>query len=296
MKNSYKFLLAFIALSGVIACGRLGNDDNKVHQQTRIVCISKQINEYIYALGAEQDLVAVDLSSTYPEQIKKLPNVGYHRALSAEGIISMKPTVVLHDGSIGPEAVISQVKTVGIPMLEMKAGRGMDSAKLMMRQVGAYFHKDSAAESVIKKWDADMALALKDTLKNVGKPKPRILIIHYGRAMNNYFAITKRSTANQIIEWAGGVNAIDSVGGMARTNAEMIAKSAPDIIIATDFGFDKFGSADKFKEMPGVALTPAAKTGRIYRIEENEIVYFGPRTPSVLKKVMDMMHSTPSVK
>ena len=102
--------------------------------------------------------------------------------------------------------------------------------------------------------------------------------------------MTKHSTANQIIEWAGGVNAIDSVGGMARTNAEMIAKSAPDIIIATDFGFDKFGSSDKFKEMPGVSLTPAAKNNRIYRIEENEIVYFGPRTPGVIKKVSAMVN------
>ena len=292
MKKIKIFNLFLISITLISACGRLGNEDKKGDQKTRIVCISKQINEYIYALGAEQDLVAVDLSSTFPEQIKQLPNVGYHRALSAEGIISMKPTVVLHDGSIGPEAVISQVKKVGIPMLEMKAGRGLDSAKMMMRQVGAYFQKDSAAESIIKKWELEMATAFKDTLKNVGKLKPRILIIHYGRAMNNYFAMTKRSTAGQIIEWAGGVNAIDSMGGMARTNAEMIAKSAPDIIIATDFGFDKFGSADKFKEMPGVSLTPAGKNGRIYRIEENEIVYFGPRTPSVLKKVVDMVKAS----
>ena len=290
MKNAIRIAFLFGIFAFFTACGRLGNDDKKANQTTRIVCISKQINEYIYALGAEQDLVAVDLSSIYPEQIKKLPNVGYHRALSAEGIISMKPTVVLHDGSIGPEAVVDQVKKVGIPMLEMKSGRGVDSAKSLMREVGKYFKKEAAADSIIKKWDADMALALKDTAKYAGKPKPRILIIHYGRAANIYLAMTKKSPANQIIEWAGGVNAIDSMGGMARTNAEMIAKSAPDIIIATDFGFDKFGSADKFKEMPGVSLTPAGKNGRIYRIEESEIVYFGPRTASVVKKVVDMVH------
>ena len=287
MKHFFTGLI-FLFLA-VTACGRLSNDDKKAGQTTRIVCVSKQINEYIYALGAEQDLVAVDLSSTYPEKIKQLPNVGYHRALSAEGIISMKPTVVLHDGNIAPAAVIEQVKKVGIPLLEMHAGNGADSAKILMRQVAVYFHKEAAADSIIKKWDADMATALTDVGKNTGKIKPRILIIHYGRAANIYLAMTKSSTANQIIEWAGGVNAIDSVGDMARTNAEMIAKSAPDIIIATDFGFDKFGSANKFKEMPGVSLTPAAKNNRIYRIEENEIVYFGPRTPGVVNKVTEMI-------
>ena len=285
-----KKLLALLSLCAlVISCGSLGNDDKKSVQTTRIVCISKQINEYIYALGAEQDLVAVDLSSTFPEQIKKLPNVGYHRALSAEGIISMKPTVVIHDGNIAPVAVIEQVKKVGIPLLEMHSGRGLDSAKILLREVGAYFHKESVADSLIKKMDADMDSVLNDSNKKIKKSKPRILIIHYGRAANIYLAMTKKSTANEIIEWAGGVNAIDSVGGMARTNAEMIAKSAPDIIIATDFGYDKFGSAEKFKEMPGVSLTPAAKNNRIYRIEENEIVYFGPRTPGVVKKVAEMV-------
>ncbi len=285
-----KKLLTLLSLCVlVIACGRLGNDDKKAEQTKRVVCISKQINEYIYALGAEQDLVAVDLSSTYPEQIKKLPNVGYHRALSAEGIISMKPTVVIHDGNIAPVAVIEQVKKVGIPLLEMHSGRGLDSAKILLREVGAYFHKESVADSVIKKMDADMVSVLNNSNKKGEKSKPRILIIHYGRAANIYLAMTKKSTANEIIEWAGGVNAIDSVGGMARTNAEMIAKSAPDIIIATDFGFDKFGSIEKFKEMPGVSLTPAAKNNRIYRIEENEIVYFGPRTPTVVKKVVEMV-------
>lgn len=289
MKNIIKTFIFILGFCAFAACGRLANDDKKAGQGTRIVCVSKQINEYIYALGAEKDLVAVDLSSTYPEQIKQLPNVGYHRALSAEGIISMKPTLFLHDGNIAPAPVIEQVKKVGIPMLEMKPGKDLDSAKLLMREVGKYFHKEAAADSVIAKWDADMAEILKDTAKNVGKTKPRILIIHYGRAANVYLAITKHSTAGQMLEMAGGVNAIDSVGGMARTNAEMIAKSAPDIIIATDFGFDKFGSADKFKEMPGVALTPAGKNGRIYRIEENELVYFGPRTPSVIRKIKDMI-------
>jgi iron complex transport system substrate-binding protein len=160
---------------------------------------------------------------------------------------------------------------------------------MLMKEVGQYFHKEAKADTIIKKWELEMTDALKDTLAFAGKRKPRILIIHYGRAANVYMAITKKSAAGQILEWAGGVNAIDSVGGMARTNAEMIAKSAPDIIIATDFCFDKFGSPEKFKEMAGVALTPAAKNNRIYRIEENEIIYFGPRTPSVIRKMVDMI-------
>src|SRR4051812_40518421 len=92
MKKIVFYSLLLVAFS---SCGRFSNKDEKKEQEVRIVCVSKQYNEIIYALGAEQNLVAVDLSSTYPGQIKKLPTVGYHRMLSAEGIISMKPTILL---------------------------------------------------------------------------------------------------------------------------------------------------------------------------------------------------------
>jgi iron complex transport system substrate-binding protein len=93
-----------------------------------------------------------------------------------------------------------------------------------------------------------------------------------------------------MLRWAGGVNAIDSVGGMSRVTPELIARAAPDIIIATEVGFDRFGSADKFLDLPGVALTPAGKSKRIYRITEQEIMYYSPRTPAVVRKIADMIH------
>ena len=73
-----------------------------------MVCVSKQINEFMYDIHAESVLVARDLTSIYPPQITKLPSVGYHRALSAEGIISMRPTMLLTDGNLGPDAVVSR--------------------------------------------------------------------------------------------------------------------------------------------------------------------------------------------
>ena len=88
---------------------RFNNQERGEHQQ-RLVSLSKQYSEIIYALGAEKDLVAVDLSSTYPPQIKSLPTVGYHRALSVEGIVSVKPTMVLHDNNVGPEHVMRQLE------------------------------------------------------------------------------------------------------------------------------------------------------------------------------------------
>ena len=113
MRKPFIILLVAISFS---SCGRFGNEDKKKDHEERIVCISKQYSEIIYALGAEEDIVAVDVSSTYPPEIKDLPTIGYHRALAAEPILSMKPTLILEDNNIGPEHVVTQLKDLKIPM------------------------------------------------------------------------------------------------------------------------------------------------------------------------------------
>ena len=75
----------------LFSCGRFANHEIDGKKDMRIVCVSKHLTEMVFALGKGHNVVAVDLSSTFPDSAKLLPTVGYHRLLSAEGIISMKP-------------------------------------------------------------------------------------------------------------------------------------------------------------------------------------------------------------
>jgi iron complex transport system substrate-binding protein len=275
-------------LSTALACGP-GNAGGG----TRVVSVSKQINEYLYDIGAERVLVARDLTSIYPERIRSLPSVGYHRGLSAEGIISMRPTMLLTDGNLGPDAVVAQVRKVGIPVVIMTPGQGLDSAQQLMVRLGAQFHHERQADSVLAGWRREMALALADSVRWAAQPKPRVLVMHFGQVVNDYLALKRGTVADQMIRWAGGVNAVDSVGGMMRLTPELIAKAAPDVIIATDVGFDRLG-ADRFAALPGVALTPAGKAKRVYRVDESEVMYFGPRTPASLRRVAAWLHPEPA--
>ncbi len=279
-----------ILLAPLLGCGRAGGDAGG-ERASRVVCVSKQINELLYAIGAESVLVARDLTSIYPPEIRKLPSVGYHRALSAEGIISMRPTVFLTDGNVGPDAVLDRLRAVGIPIVVMRPGGTLDSAQMLLAQLGRYFHRERAADSVLGAWRAGMAAVWADTARWTAGRRPRVLLIHFGQIINNYLAVNRGSPADQMIRWAGGENAIDSVGGMTRLTPELIAKAAPDVILATDLGFDRYGSPERFATLPGVALTPAGKAKRIYRVEETEIIYFGPRTPATVRKIAALIHS-----
>ena len=159
-----------------------------------------------------------------------------------------------------------------------------------MKRLGREFRHEHDADSVIAKWDRDMAAVLGDTTMWDKGPKPRVLVMHFGQIANDYLAIKRGTPADRIIRWAGGENAIDSVGGMLRLTPELIAKAAPDVIIATDVGYDRVGSVDKFAALPGVSLTPAGRAKRIYRVDETEVMYYGPRTPASLEKIVKWLH------
>ncbi len=285
----------FIASSLLLSCGRFGKKDEKQEQSERIVCISKQYNEIIYALGAEEDIVAADISSTYPPQIKELPTVGYHRALSTEGILAAKPTLILHDNNIGPEHVVQQITALKIPtkVFGKYNGdiRGTDS---LIREMGAYFHKERAADSLCAILDKDMEQVL-EKAKQYGDTQ-RVLVIHYGRASNVYLIMTAKSTAARMLAWAGGRMAVDGARGMKQMSPEVIAASDPDVILLTDFGYDRLGSLEKVKALPGIAGTKAATNNRIYRVEEHDLVYMGPRTGKVAARLQKLLHDETAAK
>lgn len=280
------FLAAGMAL---LAGCRFKNEDRQKHQE-RIVSLSKQYSEIIYALGANRDLVAVDLSSTYPPEIKSLPTVGYHRALSAEGIVAVKPTLILHDNNVGPEHVMRQLEQLKLPMRVFQPSAvDIASTKALIAEMGRYFHQEARAQSLNDKLDRDTAEAARRAVRYGSKPK--VMIIHFGQAMNIYLTITRSSIAGKMIEWAGGEIPIGGDRGMVQLSPEVAASADPDVILLTDFGFDRLGSAQQVSALPGVAATRAAKRKRIHRVEEHDLVYFGPRTGENVLKLQELIHA-----
>jgi iron complex transport system substrate-binding protein len=283
MKNLFFLLVAFVLFS----CTDSSNPTTDKGGQ-RVVSLSKQLTEIIFATAGDSILVGTDLSSNYPDGAKKLPKVGYHRALSAEGIISLHPTEVWHDGNIAPPEAIEQVKKVGIPMKEFSGGNTLDSTKLLIHQIATLFHNEKKADEINQKLDDDMKKA--DVEKSKYKDQPRVLIIHFGQAANKYFVLSNQGVPQKMLEWAGGVNATDTAQKWRDLSPEIIAECQPDVILATDYGYDLQGSVDKFKQLPGISLSPAAKNNRIYRIEERDLVYLGPRTGENVLKIIKLIH------
>jgi iron complex transport system substrate-binding protein len=292
-----RILLAAVlaaALISTAACARFSNPAGDAKAE-RLVVISQVYNEIIWALGAQGSVVGVDYSSTYPPDVKKVQTVGYHRALSAEGILSLHPTAILHDNNIGPPQVVEQLQGLNIPMKTFDAKNdSVEGTKALLREMGAYFHREDRAEELCRTLDSQMAASLEAVKKYTDRP--RVAVIHFGRASNVYLVVGKGGggdggAASRMIEWAGGEMAVDTKGMQRMASPEIIAQANPDVILVTDFGFDRLGSPlDELKALPGVATSNAAKNNRIYRVEENQLMYFGPRSGENVEKVAAAIH------
>ncbi|MBU7577097.1 MAG: ABC transporter substrate-binding protein, partial [Flavihumibacter sp.] len=221
--------------------------------------------------------------------IKEVQTVGYHRALTTEGILAARPTLLLHDNNIGPEHVVQQLEALKIPMKVFdNTGSTIDSTKLLIREIGAYFGKEKEAASICGLLDQEMTYAM-EAARKYTKPV-KVLVVHFGQATNAYLVMTKNSTAAKLIQWAGGEMAVEGTRGMQPIAAELVAASDPDIILLTDFGYDRLGNLEKVRELPGIAGTTAARTGKIYRVEEHDLVYLGPRTGEIVVQLQKLIH------
>lgn len=280
-----------ILLALASGCERFGNE-KKGGGSERIVSVSKQYTEILYALGAADNLVAVDISSTYPPEVRELPTIGYHRALSVEGILAVRPTRILSGGpqNMAPEGVVRQLEELKIPMEWWPVSNDLDGAKTLIQEMGKAFNRETQADSVIAVLDSDMAREL--SANAAPSDTPSVAIIHYGQAMNQYFLISSKSVAGQMVRWAGGKMAIeDSTAGMTRmASPELLAKANPDVILMTDFGYDRLSGHQDILALPGVAATKAARTGRIFRLEEYDIIYYGPRTGKNIGLIRKLIH------
>lgn len=283
--TKWMFLLLFLP-----ACGRFSNREKDMKRDMRIVSISKHLTEMVFALGKGRNIVACDLTSTYPDSARLLPSIGYHRALSAEGIIAMNPDLVIHSNDIGPATVLPQLVKAGVHTQAFTGAATYDSAQLLLKTLGKFFGAEAAADSISKKMDQDL-LEVQAATASL-KDSPNVMVIHYGQANNVFFVMSGRNrTADKMIKMAGGKTAHYDAKGARQISAEAIAEANPDVIIATNYGFDKMGGINGVKTLPGVALTNAAKNNRIFRFEEHDLVYFGPRSGKNILALMKLIHT-----
>lgn len=237
--------------------------------QERIISAGSAVTELILALHAEQSLVAVDVTSQLPEG-QQLPKIGYHRRLSAEGLLALSPTKLIGSDEMGPAPVLQQLKSTGVDIEVVNTQANVDGLKARIDQIAAILNKPQEAQQLKSQVDQQVQ-SLKANQPTEQKKKVLFLLIHEGRAAN---VAGTDTTPDAIIRLAGAINpAADKITAYKPLSSESMVEMQPDVILVSGRSFEKLGGPDAIiKMMPLLAATPAGQNKQIITIDGAALV------------------------
>lgn len=238
---------------------------------TRVVVLGGGLTESVFAVGAGGQVVGVDQTSLYPPQVQELPRVSYYRHLTAEGLLALRPELVIAPETAGPPEVIAQIQRTGVPVARLTDAPTLEGAKRRLRAVGTLLDRTDEATATI----ADLERSLADVQRPAASP--RVLFV-YARGAGSLQVSGADTTAHAMIELAGGRNAVDGWTGYKPLTAEGVIAARPDVVLLTTRGLQSIGGADGLWSQPGLAATPAGQDRRVVEIDDGLLLGFGPRT------------------
>ncbi len=267
-----RFAIGALATAAASAC----LPPVRAAQSLRVVSVGGSLTEIVYALGAEALLVGTDATSLHPPAAHKTPKVGYLRGLSAEGVLSLRPTVVIASAEAGPPAALEQLRGAGVRLVRVESGHGIEALLANVRTVASAVDRrepgERLAAALRAQWDEVQRRVVRDARA------PRVLFV-LGHAANNVQVSGHGTAAHALIAAAGGVNALSGFNGYRPLTAEAVVAAAPQAIVTTAQGVERLGGHSQLLALPGLALTPAGRAGRVFARDALYLLGTGPRLP-----------------
>ncbi|MGQ0510835.1 MAG: heme/hemin ABC transporter substrate-binding protein [Betaproteobacteria bacterium] len=248
--------------------------------QERVIAVGGAVTEIVYALGAGSRLVAVDSTSLEPEAARALPKVGYLRSLSAEGVLSLRPQLLLATADAGPGTALAQIRGAGVPVKLLAQGHSFGVLRDNVREVAAALGARQPGAELHARLEAEWARTTEFLKALPGRPRVAFILAHTG---TNMMVAGEDTAAHAMLQLAGATNAASGFKGYKPLTAEAAVAAAPEVILITDQGLQELGGAKRLWEKPGLALTPAAKAGRVVSMDALYLLGFGPRLPQALR-------------
>ncbi|MEM9705617.1 MAG: ABC transporter substrate-binding protein [Pseudomonadota bacterium] len=276
-KATWAFLLSVVAVSVSPAAA-----------QDRIVSVGGDVTEIIYALGLGDAVVATDSTSVYPAAATQTPKVGYLRQLSAEGVLSLEPDLIVISGAAGPPVVIDQLRDSGVKILETEAAYTLDSILKKVDRIADLLSVREAGAELRDRIEAD-SRRMAERVERLGL-SPEILFFVTLRNGAPRAAGTE-TAAHGVIELLGGVNSFAGHTGYKALSLEAAVAADPDIILVMSHHAERLGGADAVKAHPAISLTSAANEGRIVLVDPVTVMQFSPRTPSAVADLAETIAS-----
>lgn len=241
----------------------------------RIVSLGGGVTATVYALGFADQVVAID-TSAQPPPGKQLPRVGYVRTVAAEGILALKPDLVVAPDSFGPPVVKDQLKAAGVRLEILPEVKTVAAAGERFTSLGALLGVPDKAKALTD------ALAKADAETPTLSPARRVMFL-FVHGSGPLQAAGKGTRAAAIIDAVGATNAVEGFEGYRPLTPEAAVASRADVLLTTTRAMKAAGGEAAFWRTPGLGLTPAGQKKTVIVMDDLALLGFGPRLADTLR-------------
>ena len=252
----------------------------------RWVSAGGALSEWVVAMGGEAKLVGVDTTTQHPASLKALPSIGYQRQLSAEGILSLRPQILVGTEEMGPPPVLAQIRSAGVQVEMFSAQPDLPTLKGNLAHLGKLLGSEDQANALFAVYEQALAQQKNWVAKAQATQKAPGVLLLLGHAGGKPLIAGKDTAADWMLQQAGGRNLATHVG-YKPFSVESLAGLSPEVLVFADRALTGDAArAALFKENPILASTPAAKSGRVFELDPTLLVGgLGPRLPQSLEKL-----------
>lgn len=277
-------LLPLASNRGPAFVGTAIAQDMQKADTTRLVSVGGAVTEIVYALGEEGRLVGRDSTSVYPPAATSLPDVGYMRQLSAEGVMAINPSAIIATVGSGPPETLTVLGNAGIPFRMVPETHNREGILAKIRAVGDFLGVPEKAATLAGKVEADLDTAIADAASRPENERKRVLFI-LSMQDGKILASGTKTAADGIIALSGALNATGTFSGYKALSDEAIIEAKPDVILMMTRSGGHAATNEELFAHPALRLTPAAKNQAAIRMDGLHLLGFGPRTAGAVREL-----------
>lgn len=255
---------------------------------TRIVSLAGSISETLCLLGLEQNIVGVDVTSTYPESMFKVPKVGHNREVSVEALMAQNPTLVIGLANQVKPELTEQLKAANVELIVLDLEYSPDGAKKLISNLADTLGLSDKKAAIIQQIDNDLAQLSLPT------NKPNVLFI-YARGAGTLLVAGENTAVDAMIKLSGGNNAVSGFEQFKPLTPEALVAANPDVILMFGQGIESLGGMDGMLQIQGMAGTKAGQNKAVIEMEGQYLSGFGPRTGKAMVELANKFKEHQSV-
>lgn len=253
----------------------------------RVITVGGMVTETVYALGMESALVATDTTSIFPPAANRLPKVGYQRALSAEGVLALKPELIIAAGEAGPPTAIAQLRAAKVAVHVLGTEHSVAGVRQRIGEIARLLGVDERGSRLAAEFRREWETSEREVQRYGARPRVLFVLAH---TPNNTMVAGEGTAADAMIRLAGGANAMSGFSGYRPLNAEGAVAAKPEVVLITSQGLAAAGGAQAVWQKAGMAMTPAGRAQRLVHLDALYLLGFGPRLPAAVRELAVAIH------